>query len=96
MKTWGSGGIPPPFLTSALDGGDWSASRSGPFNHRETAPGTHSIGGWVAPRAGLEDVEKGNSLPPIGNRTRVFSRLAHSLVAMRVIGRPHTGMRQDM
>jgi hypothetical protein len=24
MKTWGSGGIAPPFLTLALDGGEWS------------------------------------------------------------------------
>jgi hypothetical protein len=28
---WGSGGIITPFLTSALDGGEWSASRLGPF-----------------------------------------------------------------
>jgi hypothetical protein len=27
MKTRGSGGIAPTFLTSALDGGEWSASR---------------------------------------------------------------------
>jgi hypothetical protein len=33
---WGSGGIGPPFLTSALDGGEWSASRPGVF-----IPGTH-------------------------------------------------------
>jgi hypothetical protein len=29
MKTWESGGIAPPLLTSALDGGDWSASHPG-------------------------------------------------------------------
>jgi hypothetical protein len=28
---WGSGGIAPPFLTSTLDGGEWSASRPGRF-----------------------------------------------------------------
>jgi hypothetical protein len=28
---WRSGGISPPFLTSALDGGEWSASRPGRF-----------------------------------------------------------------
>jgi hypothetical protein len=28
---WGSGGIAPPFLTSALDGGGWSASRPDRF-----------------------------------------------------------------
>jgi hypothetical protein len=38
-------------LTSALDGGEWSASRTGRFTPRERAPGTHWIGGWVGPRA---------------------------------------------
>jgi hypothetical protein len=28
------------------------------FNPGERAPGTHWIGGWVGPRAGLDDVEK--------------------------------------
>jgi hypothetical protein len=31
MKTLGSGGAVPPFLTSALDGGEWSASCPGHF-----------------------------------------------------------------
>jgi hypothetical protein len=39
----GSGGIAPPFLTSALDGGEWSAS----------PPPTHCIGGRVVPELGL-------------------------------------------
>jgi hypothetical protein len=52
---WGSGGIAPLiFLTSALDGGEWSASRTGRFTPRERAPDTHWIGGWVGPRAGLD------------------------------------------
>jgi hypothetical protein len=38
-------------LTSALEGGEWSASRPGRFTSRERAPGTHWIGGWVGPRA---------------------------------------------
>jgi hypothetical protein len=45
------------FLTSALVGGDWSDSRPGRFTRGERAPGTHCIGGWVDPRAGLDDVE---------------------------------------
>jgi hypothetical protein len=49
----GDGGIVPPFLTSTLDGGEWSASTPG-----EIAPGTHWIGGWVSPRAGLGVVKK--------------------------------------
>jgi hypothetical protein len=43
-------------LTSALDGGEWSASRPGRFTPRERAPVTHWIGDWVGPRAGLDVV----------------------------------------
>jgi hypothetical protein len=46
------------FLTSALDGGEWSASRPGLFTSRERTPGTRWIGGWVGPRAGLDAVVK--------------------------------------
>jgi hypothetical protein len=45
-------------LTSALDGGDWSASSSDHFNPRERVPGTHWIGGWVGPRVVLDVVVK--------------------------------------
>jgi hypothetical protein len=45
------------FLTSALVGGEWSASRPGRFIPGERAPGTHWIGGWVDLRIGLDDVE---------------------------------------
>jgi hypothetical protein len=41
------------FLTSALVGGEWSASRPARFTAGERTPGTHWIGGWVGPRAGL-------------------------------------------
>jgi hypothetical protein len=44
--------------TSALDGGEWSASRPGRFTPRERDPGTHWIGGWVGPRAVLDAVVK--------------------------------------
>jgi hypothetical protein len=46
------------FLTSALAGGEWSASRLGRFTPGERAPGSHWIGGWVDPRAGLDDMSK--------------------------------------
>jgi hypothetical protein len=46
------------FLTSALDGSEWSASRSGIFTPKEIAPGTQWIGGWVGPRTGLDAVVK--------------------------------------
>jgi hypothetical protein len=45
-------------LTSALDRGDWSATRPGRFTPREGAPGTHWIGSWVGPRAILDAVVK--------------------------------------
>jgi hypothetical protein len=44
-------------LTSALDGGEWSASRPGRFTPRERDPGTHWTGGWVSPRAVLDAVK---------------------------------------
>jgi hypothetical protein len=53
-------------LTSALDGGEWSASHTGRFTPRERAPCTHWIGGWVGPRAVLDVVVKRNSQPPPG------------------------------
>jgi hypothetical protein len=40
---WGSGSIPP---------------GPGRFNPRERTPGSHCIGGWVGPRAGLDTVVK--------------------------------------
>jgi hypothetical protein len=35
MKTWRSGGIAQPFLTLALDGGEWSALRPSRFTPEE-------------------------------------------------------------
>jgi hypothetical protein len=46
------------FLTSALVGGEWSASRPCRFTPGERVSGTHWIGGWVRPRAGLGGKEK--------------------------------------
>jgi hypothetical protein len=66
------------FLTSALAGGEWSASRPGRFTPAETAPGTDWIGGWVDPRPGLDDVEnrKFSTLP--GLELRPLSRSSRS------------------
>jgi hypothetical protein len=44
-------------LTSALGGGEWSASRPGRFTPRERAPGTHWIGGWMGPRAVVDALQ---------------------------------------
>jgi hypothetical protein len=48
----------PVFLTSAIDGGEWSASRPGHFTPGETAPGTHFIGGTAGSRFGVDAVDK--------------------------------------
>jgi hypothetical protein len=45
-------------LTSALAGGEWSASHPGRFNPRERASDTNWIGGCIDPTAGLDDVKK--------------------------------------
>jgi hypothetical protein len=52
------------FLTSALVGVEWSASRPGRFTLEGRDPGTHWIAGWVDPRAGLDDVEKKKFILP--------------------------------
>jgi hypothetical protein len=66
------------FLTSALVGGEWSASRLGHFIPGKRAPGTHWIGGWVDPRTGLDDVERRKSLTLPGLELRPLSRPARS------------------
>jgi hypothetical protein len=64
------------FLTSALGGGEWSASRPGRFITGERAPCTHCIGGWAGPRAGLDDVEKRKFLTLQGLELRPLGSLA--------------------
>jgi hypothetical protein len=66
------------FLTSALDGGEWTASHPGRFTPGERAPGTHWIGGWVGPRADLDDVEKRKFLTLPGSELRPLGRPAGS------------------
>jgi hypothetical protein len=50
----------PPFLTSALNDGQWSASCPCRFTPGERALGTHWIGVWLGPR---------KNFAPAGNRT---------------------------
>jgi hypothetical protein len=66
------------FLTSALVGGEWSASRSDRFIPGERAPGTHCIGGWLGLRAGLNAVEKRKFLTLPGLELRPLGRPARS------------------
>jgi hypothetical protein len=71
------------FLTSALAGSEWSALRPGRFTS-----GTHWIGGWVGPRAGLDDWGKRTFLTVEGLELRSFSRPARSqsLYRLRYLG----------
>jgi hypothetical protein len=72
-----SGYIAPPFLTSALDGGEWSASRPGHFTPSgEGVPGTHWLRGQVSPRTGIDYMEKRKVLPPPGLDLRPIGRPA--------------------
>jgi hypothetical protein len=60
----GDGSIAPSFSTSALDGSEWSVSRSGCFTPAERLPDAEYTGGWVGLTVGLFAVEKiGNFLP---------------------------------
>jgi hypothetical protein len=62
----------------ALAGGEWSVSRPSRFTPGERAPCTHWIGGWVDPRAGLDDVEKRKFLTLRGLELRSLRRPARS------------------
>jgi hypothetical protein len=68
--TCGSGGTAPPFLISATDKGEWSASLPGRFTSGETVLDAYRIGGWVGPSSGLEVEEKRKTLPLPGFEPR--------------------------
>jgi hypothetical protein len=54
---WGSRDIAPPFLTSVLDGGEWSASHPSHFTPGDTASSTHWTGSWVGARGSPDAVQ---------------------------------------
>jgi hypothetical protein len=77
MKTyWGMDVWIHVFLTSALVGGEWSVLCPGCYTPEETAPGTHWIGSWEDPMAGLEEVKKRKFLTLPGLELRPFVRPA--------------------
>jgi hypothetical protein len=76
MKTYGGVDVQIyVFLTSALVGGEWSASRPSRLTPWERTTGTHWIEGWVGPRTGLE---RRKILPLPGLKLRTFGRPARS------------------
>jgi hypothetical protein len=75
---WGSGCIDPHFLDFCISW-RWMVNFSPScFTAAERAPGTHWIGGWVDPRAGLDNMEKWKFLPPPGLELRPLGRAARS------------------
>jgi hypothetical protein len=72
------------YLTSALDGGEWSASRPGRFTPKERATGMHLMGGWVVPKAGLDAVEK-RKIPSLLRYSKPRTPIVQS-VAQRYTG----------
>jgi hypothetical protein len=62
------------FLTSALDGDEWSASRLGRFTPRERVPDNHWRWGWVGPRAGLEITVEIINLRTVFSKDRNYLR----------------------
>jgi hypothetical protein len=72
----GDGCIDPLFLTSALAGGEWSASRTDRFTPGEMA--SVPIGGWVDRTVGLDDVQKRKFLTLPGIELRPLDRPARS------------------
>jgi hypothetical protein len=78
------------FFTSAVGGVELSASRPGYFTPGGRTPGTYCIGGWVGPRAGMDDVEKGKFLTLPGLEIQPLGRPARnqSLYRIRYPGSP--------
>jgi hypothetical protein len=65
------------FFILVLVGGEWSTSRPGCFTLGERIPVTYRTGGWVDPRAVLDETEErkfltlpGVELRPLGRPTR--------------------------
>jgi hypothetical protein len=73
------------FLTSALVGADWSASRPDRFFPEERASRTHCIGCWVSLRTSLNDVERRNNfrLPGLELRSLGHPARSQSLYRLR-------------
>jgi len=78
MQTCGREDVCHTFLTSALDGGEWSASRFARFT-----PGIHCIGFWMVHRAGLDAVPR---------RTVSVNDLSHAVPCQRVEGLTYCGL----
>jgi hypothetical protein len=66
------------FLTSAIDGGDWSALRPGRFTPREKAPRTHWLEGWLGQSRSVPGGEK--IIPSPRRESNPRNPIVHSVV----------------
>jgi hypothetical protein len=84
MKRTGmrSGDIVPRFLSSALDEGEWSASRSSCLIPREAAPGTHVYESALAPESIWAFLGRKNVLPLPGIELRFIRHPVRSLISI--------------
>jgi hypothetical protein len=71
-------------LTSALEGGEWSASRPGRFTPRERSPVTHWIGGWVGPKAIMDEVVKRN-IPSPRRESNPRTQIVQTIIIIIII-----------
>jgi hypothetical protein len=65
------------FLTSALVGGEWSASHPGHFNLGKIATGTEWVWSWLGPRASLDGMGKRKFLALLKLKHRPLGRPVH-------------------
>jgi hypothetical protein len=89
MKTHGGSGCIDPCFLDLGTAWRWVVSFTlRPLYSRGKSPGTHRIGGWVDPRAGLDDMEMWKFLPPPGLELRPLGRPARiqSLYRLRYPG----------
>jgi hypothetical protein len=75
------------FLTLALEGNEWSASRPSRFTSGEKAIGTYWMGDWEGPIAGLDAVAKRKN--PCPRPESNPGRPAHSPVTMNELPRQY-------
>jgi len=79
-------------LTSAVNGGEWSASRSGCFTTGEGALGVLWLGGWVVCRADRDPLGKTKICYSCRESSHFFSYqpVAEPLFGLRYLGCLHT------
>jgi hypothetical protein len=69
----------PTFLKSALDGGEWLASRSGRFTTEVNRPQHPLVGGYVCPGFSLGGIEKIEIFPLLGIEPKPSNPSLYSL-----------------